>query len=107
MHLRDHPQMSFQGTPNWPPVWVSSKDVWKNLRQVLHGEIGILKQVLRDPDRCDRIYLLVDHEGAEYVGALLFDEDEFCIQIAVYLQRCYGLSIATIGSSEIDPPDVQ
>jgi hypothetical protein len=47
--------------------------------------------------------LLIDHEGEEYIGSLLFDEDEFCIEIAVHLQRCYGFSIVTIGSSEIDP----
>jgi hypothetical protein len=63
MLLRNHPLMSYHGVSSWPPVWtwtggLANKDP--------EGEIGI-----QPTDRC---YLYIEHEGASYVGCLLFDD---------------------------------
>jgi DNA-binding response OmpR family regulator len=53
MLLRDHPLMSRDGAPNWPPVWAWVDGVENKLAK---GELGILKWVglsgLQPPDRC-------------------------------------------------------
>jgi hypothetical protein len=99
MLLRDHPLMSRHGVPNWPPVWTWI-DGEENRQPT--GEIGILKAVLLSRIQpADRCFLLISHQGSDYIGCLLFDDPALCKEIAKLLQsHCYH-TIAEIGSLDI------
>jgi hypothetical protein len=99
MLLRDHPLMSRHGVPNWPPVWTWIDGEEK---QPAKGEIGILKAVLLSRIQpADRCFLLISHQGSDYIGCLLFDDPALCKEIAKLLQsHCYR-PIAEIGSLDI------
>jgi hypothetical protein len=103
VQLRDHPLMIFRRLRNWPPTWVRLGSVKGNAPKTLSGEVGILKQVRSYPDRRGRIYLTIDHDGAVYVGCLLFDNEDFCEEMAEHLRQCCSMSIEAVGSSEINP----
>ena len=104
MQLRDHPQMFFHGFRNWPPVWVRLMDVETNNWRRLQGEIGILKEALYQRGEPNWIFLVIEHDDAEYIGSLGFDNDHFCLQIVAHFERFYGVSISIIGGSEIIAP---
>jgi hypothetical protein len=97
--LRDHPLMSRNGVPNWPPSWT-----WIRGQKQQHpkGEVGILKAVLpskiKPEDRC---FLLISYQGSEYLGCLLFDNRTFCKHIKGVLQFCCSRRIAEIGSIDV------
>ena len=100
MQLREHPRMSFRGRRNWPPVWlrigVETKDWY-----VVLGEIGVLKTVRYNANRPGRIYLIITHEGAEYIGCLLFEDKDLCEEVAEHLQRCCSMPIEAIGTCDL------
>ncbi len=104
MSLRNHPQMVFRGSRNWPPVWVGLTDIKTNSWRRLQGEIGVLKEVRYQRAEPDWIFLVIEHEGAKYIGSLRFDNEEFCLQLAAHFQRFYGLLTCIIGGSEITTP---
>ena len=99
MLLRDHPLMSCNSVPNWPPSWT-----WIRGRgdKQPKGEVGILKGVLpsriRPEDRC---FLLISYQGSEYLGCLLFDNRTFCRDITGVLLFCCNRRIADIGSLDL------
>ena len=95
MKLRDHPLIA----PSWPPVWWARADREKSQ---LHGEIGILKAVQPyDIQPADRLYLLIEHEKAEYLGILLIEDYALCQQVFTLIaQRC-GRTIAEIGDIDL------
>ncbi len=101
MQLRQHPSMSFREHRSWPPVWTPYGGFCEKHRQVLQGEIGVLKEVRYYSDRRGRIYLTIGYENSNYVGCLMFDDEIFCEQTAEHLQRLRGMPIEEIGSSEI------
>lgn len=68
--------------------------------KIIEGEIGHLKQVRYDPTDSRCLFLIIAHEGEEYAGCLLFDDDLSCHKIAQRLRRFYGVAIAAIGRSE-------
>lgn len=71
--------MSYREVSNWPPAWVGRNT--KQLEQP-SGEIGFLKNViLSQLEPISRFYLMIEHEGEEYLGALLFDDHFFCRHI--------------------------
>jgi hypothetical protein len=95
MHLRDHPLMHSGSSPNWPPVWTRvTKDA-----QVLTGEIGILKKVVRETDR--KCCLLIDHEGGRYFGSLVFDDAMFCQIVQRILKDHIDQAIDKIGDVDL------
>jgi hypothetical protein len=99
MKLRDHPLMSYRGVSNWPPAWVGRNT--KQLEQP-SGEIGILKNVI--PSRLEsasRFYLMIEHEGEEYLGALLFDDQLACHQAYMLLLDHRGDPVGKIGETDI------
>jgi hypothetical protein len=98
LSLRNHPLMSYQGVPNWPPTWM-----WIDGREDKHpkGEVGILRTVLRSKDRINKCFLLIFHEESSYMGCLLFDDAIFCRQIAKLLQAYCNRPIAEIGSLDL------
>jgi hypothetical protein len=100
MKLRDDLLMCYRGVSNWPPAWVG-RDVQQS--QQLGGEIGILKNVIQSKIKpLNRLYLTIDHEGEEYLGALLFDDQFACQRTYKLLLRHRGEPIHKIG--EIDVP---
>jgi hypothetical protein len=101
MELRCHPLMSHRGLSTWPPTWV-----WRggngNAASVPKGEIGILKEVLSsliEPRK--RLFLIVEHNGEEYMGCLIVDDMAFCQQLEKLLRQFYNRPIAEIGSIDL------
>ena len=93
--------MCYRGVSNWPPAWVG-RDAKQS--QQLGGEIGILKNVIRSKMKpLNRLYLTIEHEGEEYLGALLFDDQFACQRTYKLLLRHRGELIHKIG--EIDVPE--
>jgi hypothetical protein len=95
VELRDHPLMQYRGTRNWPPVWTQAGTVGNKSAR---GEVGVLKQVNGDRRSTQRFYLVIEHEGERYVGALLFDDAAFGWFISKVLRSHIGWPIKTIGS---------
>ena len=76
MLLREHPLMMYYGIRSWPPVWL-----WRggNANTDPKGEVGILLDValcgIPPKYSCS---LIMEHLGAEYMGALLMNDRNFC-----------------------------
>lgn len=100
MHLREHPLMTYRGCRVWPPDWIR-KHWARPGENIRHGEVGLLKEVVYDPYRPGRILLIIQHEDAEFLGCLVFDNASFCERIAEHMLRHYGSRIEDIGSSDI------
>ncbi len=100
MQLRYHPLLTHQGRPTWPPIWISVAPKDPDSEKIVQGEIGHLKQVRYDPTDSRCLFLIIAHDGEEYAGCLLFDDDLSCQKIAQRLRRLYGVAIAAIGRSE-------
>ena len=98
MELRNHPLMVRYGIPNWPPVWTPANP--RDDKPSLHGEIGVLKNVLGQSSK-NTCFLLIAHDDGHYLGALLFDDRLFCQQICNLLQACTGRTIKEIGDSDL------
>jgi hypothetical protein len=102
MELRNHPLMSCNGLPNWPPAWT-----WiggaenKNPK----GEVGVLLDLrvstFQEPARC---FLTIEHDHAQYVGCLLFNDRSFCYRISTLLQHQYGSTLESIGALNVSNP---
>lgn len=91
--------MMYKGNRSWPPDWL-----WTAGYDNTHprGEVGILKAVLRSHIRPrDRCFLVMDHCGAEYVGALLLDDPAFCREIFEVLNQYLGNTIQEIGDIDL------
>lgn len=98
MKLRDHPLMSYHGQRNWPPAWSTVRT--ERLPKP-YGEAGVLKSA-RINERFDNVvYLRVEIEGREYLGALLFDDFGFCYEIYSLLRSCVGCSMQEIGDLDL------
>lgn len=99
MKLRDHPLLSYRDMPSWPPVW-SWIDGNENKKP--KGEVGVLIEVklsiIEPPNKC---FLVIDHDGSNYMGCLLINDLPFCAQIAELLQDHYGRSIKEIASLDL------
>jgi hypothetical protein len=99
MLLRDHPLMSRNGVRNWPPSWSWSDGLESKYPT---GEVGILKAVSRALG--DRCFLYIHYEGTSYIGRLLFDDLDFCRQVAKLLRGYCDRPIAEIGSLDLSHP---
>jgi hypothetical protein len=99
MLFRDHPLMVYKGNRSWPPAWL-----WTAGYDTTHptGEVGILKAVLRSHiEPHDRCFLVMEHCGAEYVGALLLSDPSFCQEIFEVLSGHVGKTIQEIGDIDL------
>jgi|ERR687896_572061 hypothetical protein len=102
MKLRDHPRISYKGIPSWPPVWA-----WRggNRYSQPAGEVGVLKEVkLSAIEPCESCFLIIEHEGQEYVGALLFEDPLFCRAIYRLLIEHCGTPIQHVAEIDISYP---
>ncbi len=99
MELRRHPLMSYQGLSNWPPLWLWRGGVEDERPE---GEVGILTDVmLSTVEPFNGVFLVIEYEGSEYTGRLLFDDRTFCCRISQLLKNCYGYSIRDIGGLDV------
>jgi len=101
MKFREHPLMSYRGMRNWPPVWIQRDPAGKLRGKKFRGEIGVLKRVLHHLDMPNECFLLIEHRGESWMGALLFDDRPFCAQIAGFLKLHVGHSIKEIGGIDL------
>lgn len=100
MTLREHPLMSYRRLSNWPPVWTWRGGGQGNKQP--RGEVGVLREVyLSKIEPCSQIYMIIEHETEEYMGALLFSDSTFCRQVHELLSKQCGSRIADIGSLDI------
>jgi hypothetical protein len=99
MQLRNHPLMTYRGVSNWPPVWTwRGGDENKNVR----GEVGLIRDVfLSTVEPRTRAFLIIEHEGNEYIGCLMFDDIAFCSQIRELLLGCRGQTVAQVGDVDV------
>ena len=99
MKLRDHPLLSFLGLSSWPPAWLWTAGETK---QKVHGEVGILREVVPSLVNAeDRMFLIIEHEGNEYMGCLMISDRAFCQQISELLRTKIGCTIEQIGSLDL------
>ena len=90
--------MVYRGCRNWPPVW-SCTD---GRNQHPKGEVGTLKAVFRSETQPpSRFFLLISHEGSEYLGCLLFNDEAFCRQVMELLKAHCNRSMAEIASLDL------
>lgn len=82
----------------WPPRWTTTR---RSGNDNPIGEIGILGQVLANDLFNNMIFLLVEYQGFRYMGALHFDERQFCDEIFTLLKLNLGRSIREIGDLDV------
>ncbi|HKA34005.1 MAG TPA: hypothetical protein VKH64_12370 [Candidatus Binatia bacterium] len=100
MVLRDHPLMNYRGIPNWPPRWLPRRDHAGEL----HGEFGVLTEVdmgREAPHQPAQLFLFMNHNGREYVSAVLFSDGTFCRQLCELLKKYYGRTIEEVGGLDL------
>jgi hypothetical protein len=95
--------MRFREAHSWPPTWIRLYAEWSDSAgKVLRGEIGHLKDALYYSQLPSQIFLIMNHQGDEYMSVLLFDDASFCQEVAMRLNSCSGMSIEAIGTLEFD-----
>jgi len=99
MELRNHPLMSYRSVRNWPPLWVWTAG--KENKQP-EGEVGILKNVmLVGTEPMNKCYLIIEHDGEQYIGRLLFGDSSFCRMVYRVLDDHCGASLQQIGGIDV------
>jgi hypothetical protein len=95
MKLRDHPLLC----RTWPPAWWWRAGAEsKNPR----GEVGVLRDVRPySIQPADRFYLIMEDDGAEYLGILLVEDYAFCQQLFTLLLQHCGMKIQDIGDIDL------
>jgi hypothetical protein len=96
--FRDHPLISYRGTPSWPPVW-SKAGIDGN--KTVTGEIGILRQVNHNAKLSKKCYLVIERDGVRYLGVLQFDNTAFGARICDFLRSNIGRHVKDIADCEI------
>jgi hypothetical protein len=100
MELRSHPLMSYQSIRNWPPLWIWTGGTQNKQAE---GEVGILKSVvLVGTEPFNKCYLIIEHDGEQYVGCLLFGNSSFCRQVYRVLDDNCGVSLQRIGGIDVN-----
>lgn len=98
LQLRDHRMLKREsGFVVWPPTWAKMREKGAPLT----GEIGCLEEVLTSQASDKALFLVIAHEGSNYMGAMAFDDAPFCGQFCELLQSKIGLSIKEIGDLDI------
>jgi hypothetical protein len=102
MKLRDHPLMTYKGVRSWPPAWL-----WRGgyENSFPEGEVGILTEVLPSTTPpVNTCFLIMEHCGAQYIGALLLSDHAFSLQIYALLVHNCGVTIQDIGDMDTSYP---
>jgi hypothetical protein len=99
MHFRDHPLLAYYGFPSWPPVWTRARGTSIN---TVRGELGILKGVVaRDIGQSTKCFLIIEHDGEQYVGTLLISDAAANAFFYRFLQGQIERAIKDIGDLEV------
>lgn len=98
MELRNHPGMRYAGVKSWPPVWASLQHT---PRIQLRGEIGVLTSAYTTAPGAQICFLIIEHEGESYAGALMLDDRALCTEICQLLKKNLGRPIVEIGSLDL------
>jgi hypothetical protein len=99
MHFRDHPLLKRGNVNSWPPVWLNTN---ANSKKVLHGEVGILRDIIANRFTGNRCILIIESDDKErYVGTLFIGDPAFCFYVTKFLQSFVGKSVRSIGESDI------
>src|SRR5262245_2946156 len=99
MRLRDHPAMIRRsGHVVWPPKWSTTR--WDQDEKPM-GEVGSLEDVVMSNIITDKIFLFILYRGYRYMGAITFDDPQFCRQLFELLKLNRGLSIKAIGDLDL------
>ena len=70
--------MRYHGVPNWPSVWTTRGEIETGTC----AEGGVVRDVfLSRIEPLNRLFIITEHEGNEYIGCVLFDDVGFCGQI--------------------------
>lgn len=99
MKLRDHPLISYREVPSWPPIWL-----WRGGQNLPrpYGDVRILKEVmLFTIQPCSMCFLIMEHEGAEYMGVLKFGDFSFCRAIHDLLVKHCSRPIREVGDIDL------
>jgi hypothetical protein len=78
--------------------------LWRGGYETTHpqGEVGILKNVMPSTIEPDgSCFLIMEHCGAEYIGALLLSDPAFCCELCRVLVKNCGETIRDIGEIDI------
>jgi hypothetical protein len=102
MKAQDQNSRRLRDLCNWPPLWVRLGKLPSTAGKSFAGEIGILKEVRHYQDRRGRLYLTMVHGHATYVTCLLFKNQALCNQAFERLRRCYGMTMESVGSLELE-----
>jgi hypothetical protein len=100
MRLSQHPLMSYQGVPAWPPEWSSLSGRYNN--HPPNGEAGVLENVKLSAVKTSTIFITMSCGGDRYISHLSFDDPNFCREICELLKHYYRWPIKKIG--ELDVP---
>src|SRR5438309_10743218 len=63
--------------------------------------IGILRRVITNYLLTPRVCLFIDYQGHRYMGAMDFDDSEFCDEIFSVLHSHLGYSLTQIGDLDL------
>jgi hypothetical protein len=96
MQLREHTSMFYRGSRVWPPLWVSAESANRP-----RGEVGVLKEVRTYCGKSGETYLIIEHDGTQYAGCLLLDDEIFSEQLTSLLKTCCGMAVRDIGSLDL------
>jgi len=100
-NLRDHPRMSFNGAPNWPPEWMWA-DGPRNFYLHPTGEVGVLEDVRRsmmNPDRC--LFVTMRRQEVSISDVSISIRKEFCKRVFELLRANHSRTIQEIGAIDI------
>ena len=98
MQLRVHPSiMRRSGMGGWPPFWINTHSPYDKPT----GEIETLKRAWMAEAINNAIFLSIEHEGNNYVGAAYFDDATFSRQLNFVLQSQIGVSLKEIGDLDL------
>jgi hypothetical protein len=98
MKLRDQLRTDKGSFYNWPPIWTNTREDPSDKPQ---GEIGYLQDVFISEDNDNIVFIAIEYHGRRYMGAMGFDSEKLCFQIATVLQSNIGLSIEEIGDLDL------
>jgi len=66
------------------------------------GEVGVLREAfLSRIEPHARLFLIVEHEGEEYIGCMMFDDAMFCGQVCEFLKQHCGKTVVEIGNLDL------
>ena len=98
MQLRAHPCLNYRGTPSWPPPWTRTKD---DRVLTITGEVGVSIYVHSNPLQSRKCFLVINHEGLDYVGTLVFEDRENCRKVIDLLRMNLNRPIKEIGDLNV------